>query len=41
LQSTYCRKRGITRDTVAQVVKMTLAGAPNMPLHLTAKSGRR
>jgi hypothetical protein len=31
LDSDYCRKRGITRDTVAEVVKRALIVQPNLP----------
>lgn len=31
LASDYCRRRGITRDTVAKVVKQALAAQPNIP----------
>lgn len=31
LESDYCRKRGITRDTVAEVVKRALMVQPNLP----------
>lgn len=30
LESNYCRKRGITKDTVAEVVKRALASQPNI-----------
>jgi 5-methylcytosine-specific restriction endonuclease McrA len=31
LESDYCRKRGITKDTVAEVVKKTLVSNPSIP----------
>jgi hypothetical protein len=31
LDSDYCRMRGITRDTVAEVVKRALAAQPSVP----------
>lgn len=31
LESDYCRQRGITRDTVAEVVKRALIVQPNLP----------
>lgn len=30
LESSYCKKRGITRDTVAKIVKRALAVQPNV-----------
>ena len=31
LESTYCKNKGITRDTVATVVKEALKNPPNLP----------
>jgi len=31
LESAYCRRRGITKDTVAEVVRRALVLAPNSP----------
>ena len=31
LESDYCGRRGITRDTVAEVVKRVLSAQPNIP----------